>query len=328
VPGTLSAFTLSSGVLTAVNTTPFASVAGNNLLAGSGSSVFTSSAAAKELGGYTVDPTSATATFTQLATPVSTTGTANGVAVDATGSYIYVADSTTNVVRSFTNTNPFTEVTPPAASAGLLALATDPQTTLVYGLGTNTITPILTQAVSGALLAQTPLSMTGTWAAGAVSPGGKFLAAVDSATNKIQIFTITPVTGAGPALDGKLTPIGSGVSIPGAMAVSSVAFDPLGRFLVVTDWKANTVTPFTISSSGTLTAGTALTTPTGAYQVAFDPNGTGFAVAVFGDPTATPAVPGGVQVYQVATDGTITAVGTPVSAGNGTTGVAGIIQVQ
>jgi 6-phosphogluconolactonase (cycloisomerase 2 family) len=328
VPGTLSAFTLSSGVLTAVNTTPFASVAGNNLLAGSGSSVFTSSATAKELGGYTVDPTSATATFTQLAAPVSTTGTANGVAVDATGSYIYVADSTNNVVRSFTNTNPFTEVAPPAASAGLLALATDPQTTLVYGLGTNTITPIRTQATSGLLSPQTSLSMTGTWAAGAVSPGGKFLAAVDSATNKIQIFTITPVTGAGLGVDGKLTPIGSGVSIPGAMAVSSVAFDPLGRFLVVTDWKANTVTPFTISSSGTLTAGTAFTTPTGAYQVAFDINGLGFAVAVFGNPTATPAVPGGVQIYQVATDGTITAVGTPVSAGNGTTGVAGIFQVQ
>jgi 6-phosphogluconolactonase (cycloisomerase 2 family) len=329
VPGTLSAFTIdSSGVLTAVNTTPFASVASNNLLAGSGSSVFTSSATAKELGGYTVDPTSATATFTQLAAPVSTTGTANGVAVDATGSYVYVADSTSNVVRSFTNTNPFTEVAPPAASAGLLALATDPQTTLVYGLGTNTITPILTHAATGVLVPQAPLTMTGTWAAGAVSPGGKFLAAVDSATNKIQIFTITPVTGAGLALDGKLTAIGSGVSIPGAMAVSSVAFDPLGRFLVVTDWKANTVTPFTISSSGTLTAGTALTTPTGAWQVAFDPNGTGFAVAVFGDPTATPAVPGGVQIYQVATDGTITAVGTPVSAGNGTTGVAATIQVQ
>jgi 6-phosphogluconolactonase (cycloisomerase 2 family) len=328
VPGTLSAFTINSSGATAVNTTPFASVAGNNLLAGSGSSVFTSSATAMELGGYTVDPTSATATFTQLAAPVSTTGTANGVAVDATGSYIYVADSTTNVVRSFTNTNPFTEVAPPAASAGLLALATDPQTTLVYGLGTNTITPIRTQATTGVLVSQTPLSMIGTWAAGAVSPGGKFLAAVDSATNKIQIFTITPVTGAGPALDGKLTPIGSGVSIPGAMAVSSVAFDPLGRFLVVTDWKANTVTPFTISSSGTLTAGTAFTTPTGAYQAAFDPNGLGFAVAVFGNPTATPAVPGGVQIYQVGTDGTIAAVGTPVSAGNGTTGVAGIFQVQ
>jgi 6-phosphogluconolactonase (cycloisomerase 2 family) len=327
VPGTLSAFTLSSGVLTAVNTTPFASVAGNNLLAASGSSVFTSSATAKELGGYTVDPTSATATFTQLAAPVSTTGTANGVVVDATGSYIYVADSTSNVVRSFKSSS-FAEVTPPAASAGLLALATDPQTTLVYGLGTNTITPILTNAATGVLVPQAPLTMTGTWAAGAVSPGGKFLAAVDSSTNKIQIFTITPVTGAGPALDGKLTAIGSGVSIPGAMAVSSVAFDPLGRFLVVTDWKANTVTPFTISSSGTLTAGTAFTTPTGAYQVAFDINGLGFAVAVFGDPTATPAVPGGVQIYQVATDGTITAVGTPVSAGNGTTGVAGIFQVQ
>ncbi len=328
VPGTLSAFTIDSGgVLTPVNTTPFASVAGNNMIVGTGSWVFTSSATAKELGGYTVDPTSSTATFTQIAVPISTTGTAGGVLADATGSFVYVADSTNNVVRSY-NSNLSINSATPAITGGVLGLATDPQTTIVYALGTNFITPILTEANAGGLVPKTADPFTGTWSAGAVSPGGKFLAAVDSATNKIQIFTITPVTGSGSGNDGKLTALGSGVSIPGAMTVSSVAFDPLGRFLVVTDSKANTVTPFTISSTGTLTAGTALTTPTGAYQVAFDPNGGGFAVAVFGDPTATPAVPGGVQIYSVASDGTISAVGTPVSAGNGTTGVTGIFQVQ
>ena len=230
-PGTLSAFTLGSGgVLTAVNTTPFVSVAGNNMLASSGSSVFTISATAKELGGYTVDPTSATATFAQIAAPISTIGATGGVVVDATGSYVYVADSTSNVVRSYNSDLSINSATV-AITGGVLALATDPQTTLVYALGTNTITPILTQAASGGLDPQTAGTFTGTWAAGAVSPGGKFLAAVDSSANEIQIFTITPVTGAGPSLDGKLTLLGSGVSIPGAMTVSSVAFDPLGRFL-------------------------------------------------------------------------------------------------
>ncbi len=329
VPGTLSAFTIdSSGVLTPVNTTPFVSVAGNGPIVGTGGWVFTSSASAKELGGYTVDPTSSSATFTQIAAPVTTTGAAGGVIANATGTYVYVADTTNKTVTSH-NASTLAPIATASIPGGVTGLASDEQTTLIYALGSNTITPIVTQTNGGSLPATvTGQPFTGTWKAGAVSPGGKFLAAVDSATNKLQVFAITPVTGAGPGTDGKLTAVGTGVSIPGANTVSSVAFDPLGRFLIVTDSVAKTVTPFTISSSGALTAGTALTTPTGAYQAVFDPNGLGFAVAVYGDPAATPAVAGGVQIYQVAEDGTITAVGTPVSAGNGTTGVAGLVQVQ
>ena len=326
--GTLSAFTQgSTGALSAVNTTPFVSLAGNSQIAVSQSSVFTSSASAKELGGYTVNPASSTATFAQIAVPISTTGAAGGVTTDATGNFAYVVDSTNNVVRSF-NSNLSSNSSTAAITGGVLALATDPQSTLVYALGTNSITPLLTSANAGTLTPLTSGSFPGTWAAGAVSPGGKFLAAVDSSTNKIQIFTITPVRGAGPASDGKLTAVGTGLSIPGAKTASSVAFDPLGRFLVVTDSVANSVTPFTISSTGSLTAGTALTTPTGATSAVIDPNGLWLFVGVFGNPTATPAVVGGVQVYSIATSGALTAVGTPVSADKGTWGVGVVNTVQ
>ena len=96
--------------------------------------------------------------------------------------------------------------------------------------------------------------------------------------------------------------MGTGATIPGAMTVSSIAFDPLGRFVVVTDVKAGTVTPFTIDSTGKLTAGTAITLA-GATQAAFDATGAFLFVGVNGSPAAMPPVAGGVQAYSIATSG-------------------------
>jgi 6-phosphogluconolactonase (cycloisomerase 2 family) len=324
--GTLSAFTVSSaGALTAVGT-PFAAVTGNSQVAANRGSV-TTSATAKELGGYTVNPASSTATFTQIASPFVLPGVGGSVVVDATDEYVYVADTTNKTIAAHKTSDLGLNGAPYDVTGGVLSLATDPQTTLVYALGTNTITPILTQAATGTLsVPATGQNFPGTWVAGAVSPGGKFLAAVDSSTNKIQVFSITPVRGA--ATDGALLKVGSGVSIPGAKTVSSLAFDPLGRFVVVTDSKVNTVTPFTIDSTGKLTAGTALTTPTGATQAVIDPNGLFLFVGVFGNPTASTPVAGGVQAYTISTTGALTAVGTPVNADLGTWGVGILNTVQ
>jgi 6-phosphogluconolactonase (cycloisomerase 2 family) len=329
--GTLSAFTVdSSGALTLVNSTPFTSVAGNSQIANlaNGTAVYTGSASAKVLGGYVVHPASATSTFTQIAAPVTTVGAAGNVAAGTTGFYVYVTDTTDNTIAEHKATDLSLVGIPYPIAGGVLGLAEDLQGSLIYALGTNNITPLITSAVDGSLVVKTPLSATGTWSAGAVSPSGRFLAAVDSSTNKLQVFTITAIGSGAVSADGALTPLGTAVSIPGAMTVSSVAFDPLGRFLVVTDSAANTVTPFTISSSGALTAGTALTTPTGAGQATFDATGSWLFVAVYGTPASTPAVAGGVQVYSVAADGTLTAVSTPVSADNGTKGVGVLNQLQ
>jgi 6-phosphogluconolactonase (cycloisomerase 2 family) len=287
--------------------------------------VFTTSASAKELGGYTVDATT-TPAFTQIAAPSVLPGAGGSVAADTTGNYVYVADTTNKTVGSFLTADLTANGAPSPVAAGILAFASDQQGNLLYALGTNSITPFVTNPNNGNLAAQTALLATGTWAAGAVSPSGKFLVAADSSTNKLQVFVISPVQGG--ATSGALTAVGTGVSIPGASAISAVAFDPLGRFLVVTDSKANTVTPFTIDSTGKLTAGTALTTPTGATSAVVDPTGSFLFVGVYGNPTASTPVAGGVQAYSISSTGALTAVGSPVSADLGTWGVGVLNMVQ
>jgi len=327
VPGTLSAFSVGSGgVLTGVGT-PFTSIAGNAYISTNGLNMFTSSASAKEIAGYSVLLT-ATPPFTQLAAPSAVAGAAGNTAADTSHQFVYVADTTNKTIAGY-NANTLASLGAPLSVPNGVAggLTSDPQFTLIYALDTGFITPVPTHTNGGVLTLSTPpVVAAGTWTAGAVSPAGTFLAAVDSAGKKLQVFTITPVTGGGQ--DGNLTPVGTGVSIPGAVGPYSVAFDPLGRFVIVTDSGAMTVTPFTISSAGVLTAGTALTTPTAAGQAAFDATGAWLFVGVYGSPLATPAVAGGVQVYSVAADGTLTAVGTPVSAGNGTWGVGVLTLVQ
>jgi trimeric autotransporter adhesin len=322
---TLSAFTAdSTGALTVVGT-PFASLAGNSQVGNTafGSSVFTSSASAKQLGGFNLNVAN-TPAFSQIAPPATLPGAGGSVVADTSGTYVYVADTTNKTVASYNTVDLTPNSGPYPITNGVTALATDPQGTLLYALGSNFITPIVTHS-DGSLTVETPVAAPGAWSVAAVSPAGKFLAAVDSGTNKIQVFLVTPVQGT--ATDGQLTAVGTGVSIPGAMTVSSIAFDPLGRFLVVTDSKAGTVTPFTIDSTGKLTAGTA-STLAGATQAAFDQTGAFLFVGVNGSPTATPPVPGGVQAYSIATSGALTPVGTSVNADLGTWGVGVLNQLQ
>jgi trimeric autotransporter adhesin len=323
--GTLSAFTAdSTGKLTVVGT-PFTSLAGNSQVANAafGSSVFTSSASAKQLGGFNLNVAN-TPAFSQIASPATLLGAGGNVVAGTSGDFVYVADTTNKTVSSYTTTAfAANGASPYAVASGVTGLASDPQGSLIYALG-GFITPIVTNS-DGSLTVEAPGTTAGTWSFAAVSPAGRFLAAVDTSVNTIQVFTITPVSGTSP--DGALTPVGTGVSIPGAMAVSSIAFDPLGRFVVVTDSKAGTVTPFTIDSTGKLTAGTAITLA-GATKAAFDATGAFLFVGVNGSPTATPPVPGGVQAYSIATSGALTAVGTPVNADLGTWGVGVLNQLQ
>jgi len=168
---------------------------------------------------------------------------------------------------------------------------------------------------------------------GAVDASGQFLLAVDSVANKSHMYSIGP---AGSGTDGALAEIGSGTSIPGAMLPVAMAFDPLDRFAVVIDATAKTITPFTFTYdplAPTLTAGTPVTLPSAAGQVAIDPTGKYLFVALVGAANSTP--PSGVAVYTVAVSGgavTLTPVnGSPFTTetgASGTTGVGVINSVQ
>ena len=329
---TLSAFTAdSTGALTAVGT-PFAGLAGNSKVANVpfGTSIFTTSHTAKDLGGYNVDTTSATP-FSQIAAPAVLPGAAGSVIIDASGIYAYVADTDHNTVTPVSvSSSTIGPVGPSVTVAGgVLSMASDPQTTLIYALGTNTITAIRANS-SGAIGLGPILTVTGTWTAGAVSPDGQYLVAVDSATKTLTVFAISPVSGLG--TDGALTAVtgSTAIAIPGANTPSSVVFDPLNRGFAITDSAANTVTPFQFAA-GVVTAKTAVTTPTGATSAAVDPTGSFLFVGIYGDPTADTPVPGSVQAYSISTSSgspALTAVGSPVNADIGTWGVGVLSTVQ
>jgi 6-phosphogluconolactonase (cycloisomerase 2 family) len=332
---TLSAFTAdSTGALTVVGT-PLAGLAGNSKVTDIpfGTSIFTTSHTAKDLGGYNVDTTSTTP-FSQIAAPVVLPGAAGSAIVDLSGSYAYVADTDNNTVTSVPVSS--STIGPVGSSVtvagGVLSMASDPQTTLLYALGTNTITAIRAHS-TGAISLGPALTVTGTWTAGAVSPDGRYLVAVDFGTKTLTVFAITAVGGTGSPADGTLTAVtgSTAVAIPGANTVSSVVFDPLNRGFAVTDSGANSVTPFSIDSTGAVVAKTAVTTPTGATSAAVDPTGSFLFVGIYGDPTATPPVPGSVQAYSISSSSgspALTAVGSPVNADLGTWGVGVLSTVQ
>jgi DNA-binding beta-propeller fold protein YncE len=170
-----------------------------------------------------------------------------------------------------------------------------------------------------------PETFAGNWTVGAVDGSGQYLFAVDGTGLKLHFYSITPVGTGG--TDGALTEVGTGASIPGAMQPAGVVVDPTDRFVLVTDAKANTITPFTFNpTTPSLTAGTAVTVPSGAGQVTIDPTGTYVFVALAGATSGSPE--SGVAVYSVAVSKgvlTLTAVtGSPFTTGTGASGTTGV----
>jgi 6-phosphogluconolactonase (cycloisomerase 2 family) len=330
--GKVSAFTVAAGVLTADANSPYAGVAGNSQI---GTSVidnlfFTGSASGKQLAGYSLIPANSPTIAPLANSPVTLAGAAGPVIADPTGQYVFAADTTNNVVYSYwynSTTNSLvlasTSSTAPAIT-GLQGLAGHPQGSVIYALSSaGTITPIV---VSGGVFTAgaVPEAFAGNWTVGAVDGSGQYLFAVDGTAKKLEYFAITPVDTGG--TDGGLVAVTS-LSIPGATAPSGVVVDPTDRFVLVTDATADTITPFYFNpATSTLTAGTAVTTPSGAGQVTIDPTGKYVFVALAGAEGGTP--PSGVAVYTVAVSSgvvTLTAVGgSPFTTGTGASGTTGV----
>jgi len=330
--GKVSAFTVAAGVLTADPKSPYAGVAGNSQIGTSviDDLIFTGSASGKQLAGYSLTPANSPAIVPLANSPVTLAGAAGPVIADPSGLYVYAADTTNNVVYSYwynSTTNSLvlvsTSSTTPAIT-GLQGLAGHPQGSIIYALSSaGTITPII--PTSGALTAgAAPEAFAGNWTVGAVDGSGQYLFAVDGTGKKLEYFSIIPVDTTGP--DGGLVAVTS-ASIPAATAPSGVVVDPTDRFVLVTDATADTITPFYFNAAtATLTAGTAVTTPSGAGQVTIDPTGSYVFVALAGAAGGTP--PSGVAVYTVAVSKgvvTLTAVtGSPFTTGTGVSGTTGV----
>ena len=337
VSNDISAFTSSSGgaLTPAVPPSTSSGLMGNTFAATdlSGKTFYTDSPAAtnaQKLASFSIDQSSGA-----LTTPGhlagSTGDTLGNLYAEPSGQFLYAADLTAMDALIFhTNLNPAKSPSGFSALTSLNAIVGDPGGTLLYALGTNSITPANIGGTDGSLATGTTQTFTGTWSAGAIVPSGHFLVALDSAGNMLHSFQITPVTEA-PGSDGVLTDTGNSAST-GGTAPSSVTFDPLGRFVFVTDTAAKTVTVFAFNSAtGAInaTAVGSVTLATAPNAVAVDATGTYLYVSVLGDPTGNPVVPGSVAVYTIGSSGTLTAVAnSPFTAGTGTAGIAVTNKIQ
>ncbi len=339
--GDISAFTAASGVLTADSNAPYAGVAGNSQIGSSvtGSGFFTGSASAIKLAGFGYNPANSPAIAAAANSPISFTGSAGTVIADPSNLYVYAADTSNSQVESYGYNPTANSLGTSALSTipgvtGLQSLVSDPQANVVYALSSNgRITPLLPLNTGELEVNQSPntyQTFPGTnWTMGAVDASGQYLLAVDSVANKIHMYSIAPVGSGNANGDGSLTEIGTGTSIPAAALPVAMAFDPLDRFVVVTDATAKTITPFIFTydpATPTLTAGTAVTVPSSPGQVTIDPTGKYLFVALVGAANSTP--PSGVAVYSVAVSGgavTLTPVAnSPFMTGTGASGTTGV----
>jgi 6-phosphogluconolactonase (cycloisomerase 2 family) len=337
--GDISAFTVASGVLTADTHAPYTGVAGNSQIGSSvtGSLFFTGSASGKQLAGYGFNAQNTPAIAALSGSPYSLApaGAAGTVIADPSNLFAYVADTTNGQVDIYSynsTTNSLAAGTPATGLTGLQSLVSDPQANFVFGLSSSGSITAMEPVLSTGTLSGTPQSIAGNWTMGAVDASGQYLLAVDSAAN-IHMYSISPAVGG--SSDGALTGVGTSATITGTLTPvpAAIAFDPLDRFVVVTDAANDAIIPFLFTYSDpnsstppALTAGTPVGVPSAPGQVTIDPTGQYLFVALAG--STSPASNSGVAVYTVAVSGgavTLTAVtGSPFTTGTGASGTAGV----
>jgi len=232
---------------------------------------------------------------TSVGTPPAGVGlagnTPSGVAVDPSGNYVLVTDSSNNVglgiivdLLSFVPSGPTLTLVNSYTAAGTdgaaaSSVAVDPQDQYVFVSNQFNSPTIglagwaLTTTSGGSLAPLTPATVgTGNgafWVA--VDPLDRFVYVSNSIDGSVSGWTI----GTG----GALTSIGAAVTAGFTAGAQSgnIAIDPSGQFLYVTDTNNNNVVGFTINqTTGALTAmttGSPFSVDTGPVPVNVDPSG-------------------------------------------------------
>ena len=339
--GNVSGYVANSTTGVLGTATTAAGQSGNALLAAdiAGNFLYSTSASGPSIGGFSVTPSTAALAPVSAFALTTATDVPASVATEPTSRTLLFADTTGNLIETFSAGNS------PASSgtttfASVSDLAVDPQGTYVLAFGSSAITVAQISGSTGTLscvqqqpppappvLPPCPAGFTqaGNWIAGAVDPTGHWIVALDGAGKALQPIAFTPVQNLFVSPDANLTaqglPLGTGLTKP-----SSVTFDPLGRFVFVSDATAGKIAVFSFNEGiGALTAlGTPVTVDaTGTGKVSVDASGTYLYAAVTGNGGSTPS---GVNAYKINADGSLTLVaGSPFAAGAGTTGTAAVV---
>ena len=333
--GNVSGFiaTPATGALAVGSGSPTAGQASTGALAAdvTGTFLYSSSPAGKVFDGFAVTPSNAAlAAFTTGSFSLTpNTDTPSEIQTEYTSRVVYVDNTTTNNIQAFTTGAALTPTGVPVSFTSVKSIAVDQQGTYIIALGNGTITSAGISGFNGILQpggVPNVLTQAGNWSSGAVDPTGLWLVALDSTGNALQVVSVAPVQNGFTAPDGTLTAVGTPVST-GLTKPTSVTFDPLGRFVFVSDAAAGKIAVFTFNeSNGTLTAsGTPIPVDaTGTDRVSIDASGTYLYAAVTGNGSS---VPSGVAAYKInSTTGALTALtGSPFATGAGTSGTAGVV---
>jgi 6-phosphogluconolactonase (cycloisomerase 2 family) len=313
----VSAYSIgATGTLTPVPGSPFAAGAnpvsaavdpsGKFLYVANGSELCPACPGANTVSAYTIGATGA---LTPIAgSPFAAGAGPFSVAVDPTGRFVYVANQFSANVSAYSINGATGALTPISGSP--FAAGTNPFSVVVHPTGkflyvvnivSGNVSAYSINAATGALtpISGSPFGAGHESALAAVSPSGLFYWVPNFSDNNIQSYSVNVTTGALTSL-GVTTSSGSGPT--------SVAVDPTGSFVYVTDQFSGDVSAY-LGAAGLLVANGSPATGAPATRFsAVDPSGRFLYTSNF-------TLSGTVTAYSIGATGTLTLIGT-VSAGS------------
>lgn len=230
--------------------------------------------------GYRVGATGA---LTPLAPPSFAAGSGpNGVAIDPTGHFIYVANLFANTVSGYqiASNGSLTPVpgSPFATGSGPGWVTVDPTGRFVYvancarscsGSGDGNVSGYAINKITGALtpVPGSPFTADQVPYAVVVDPTGQFAYVANFASGTVSIFKIDQCTG---SLWSSVQSVPTGGELPIALTL-----DPHGNFVYVTNTASDNLSVFAVGNNGTLTAVSGSPFATGDFTqgVAVSPSG-------------------------------------------------------
>ena len=247
-----------------------------------------------------------TGVLSTLTTAIATNDYPEGIAVDPTGRFVYVANRSGGVGLFSINqtTGVLTGGSIQSAGTTPYAVTVDPTGRFLYVTngGSASVSQFSINQTTGALTSITTAIASGAGPYGiAVDPTGRFVYVTNNSVNTVSQYSINQTTG---ALTSITTAIASGASPYG------IAVDPTGRFVYVTNNGGTSVSQYSINqTTGALTSiTTAIASGAGGFPlgVAVDPTGRFVYVANRNNSTVS-------QYLINQTTGALTTITTPIA---------------
>jgi 6-phosphogluconolactonase (cycloisomerase 2 family) len=235
----------------------------------SGRFAFVANQLSNTLSAYTIN--SSTGYLTAVnGSPFASTGTGPvSLVVDPNGAFLYVANNGSNTVSVYSITSGALASVgvPIATGSGPLALTIDPTDSFLYvaNLASNTVSAYTIDSSTGALTALGSFAVGREPSSLKIDPSGNYLYVANFGDGTVDVFAINTATGALSVVSGSPFTAGAGPV--------SVTIDPTGAFAYVANETADSISEYSIDTSGGLTqvSGSPLATGSSPESLVVDP---------------------------------------------------------